>query len=66
MTTYNPFDNPEFRAEFNATLDAKLNPLKDKVEEHETTINKGKGIAWLFGGLGLLIEPIFHFMFSRK
>jgi hypothetical protein len=67
MNTGNPFDNPEFRAEFSNTLDKKLEPLvrlvsEDHalVEKHEAALQRGRGAAIVLGGLWGILEAVLH------
>lgn len=65
--SFNPFDNPEFRAEFEEVLDRKLSPIAGLVAQHEQILQRTKGAAavgrWVWGAIIALAgaaEWFFH------
>jgi hypothetical protein len=69
MTSFNPFDNQDFRDEMSKLLDEKLAPmaeLKQKVDEHEKTIQRAKGGMVVFNLLwAMLLAGIEWFIHRR-
>lgn len=70
-TPYNPFDNAEFRKEFNDTLTLALKPIVVDVADHGVQIkaldkdfnelkNRGKGAAAVLGMLWAGLEFFVH------
>lgn len=63
--TSNPFDNQDFRREFEETLDKKLNPLILKVEEHERVINKSRGVLAVLATFWSLVLAGIEYLIHR-
>lgn len=69
MPTYNPFDNPDFREELSKLLDEKLLPmqeLKDKVDDHERTIQRAKGGMVVLNLLWALVIGVSEWLIHRR
>lgn len=66
---YNPFDNPDFRAELSKMLDEKLTPLaalQAKVDEHDRTIERMKGGLAVINLLWMLIIGVVEWFVHRR